>query len=262
VAAGCTSGSAQVASPVVLGMTDTMAPYYQDMEVTLYEAQIPVRLPVRKPLDIELRPLGPQVPYPRMPFLQSSDERIEIHWTLSNIDDKDHNVDLLFDPWNEFVRYRPGIQVVNDEVTVPNFSGWQKLMVVPAKGRITGTLTSDDTQELAIDLGTVMAILSQPPDPMNMNQQADETALCNRAFNIQNRSNDGDLLLTKYLPSVTAGLTGFDLGIRTTEPANVAVEIVVDVTDLNGNRIVAPDALATTQLIDMPPRVLSPPAAR
>lgn len=251
----CVSGDAQVGTPVVLGMTNTIAPFYQDEQLTLYEVQIPVRFPVRRMLDGE-RTTGTVEPYPRAPFLLASDERVEVHFTLSNLDDQPHNVEIVFDPWNEFVRYRPGVTQVSDEESVPNFSGWQKLMVVPAKSRIVGTLTPDDIQEMAIDLATVQAILAKPAGPND-----NPTGMVNRAFNIQNRSNNGDLLLTPLLPKVIAGLTGFDLGLRTMEPANVAVEIIVDVTDLNGNRILAPGAKDSDK-IPMPATVLSPPGAR
>ena len=261
VLAACESGNAQEAPPTVLGMTNTMAPFYQDEELTLYEAQIPVPLPVRKPTAQDLMGLGSMAPYPRAPYLLDTDESVEIEYTISNLDNQEHNVELLLDPWNEFVRYRPGVTVVSDDETTPNLSGYDNIFPIPAMGRLTGTLTSDDTQEMAIDLATCMNILSAPVDPTDMDQATNESALCNRAFNIQNRSNDGDPLLTPLIPKVIAGLTGFDLGIRTMEPANVAVEISINIIDNNGNRILAPGFTAS-QRIAMPTTILSLPGAR
>ncbi len=54
--------------------------------------------------------------------------------------------------------------------------------------------------------------------------------LINHVFNVQNRSYN-DVLVKQYIPPVIAGLTGFDLGLRTYEPANVAIEIVIEIVD-------------------------------
>jgi hypothetical protein len=260
--AACTTGDAQETPPIVLGMTDQIAPSYSDQELTLYEVQTPVELPVRKPNDQErqaLQGLGDQPPYPRAPFLLVDDTRVEIRFTLSNLDDQEHTIELLLDPWNEFVRYRPGIQVVSDEETVPNFSGYDKFFVLPGKSRTQGTITSDDMRELAIDLATVQNILAQPVDPM---AAMSPTMLVNRAFNLQNRSNDGDPLLTPLIPKVIAGVTGFDLGLRGYAAGNVAVEITIDVTDVNGNRVIEPgNSDPSITPMGIPHTILSPPAA-
>jgi hypothetical protein len=89
--------------------------------------------------------------------------------------------------------------------------------------------------------------------------------VANNIFNPQNRSNSNDPLYTPWIPSVIAGLTGFDLGLRYRcgngcTPPNVAIEITMDVQDLHGNRFVPQDS--TEPEIGMPDTVLSPPAAR
>ena len=88
--------------------------------------------------------------------------------------------------------------------------------------------------------------------------EIDGAALFNRTFNLQNRSNSGDPLLTRYIPPVIPGLTGFDLGLRTASPMNVAVEILIDVTDLSGEAKINPSG-STDRPIGMPGRVLRPP---
>jgi hypothetical protein len=42
-----------------------------------------------------------------------------------------------------------------------------------------------------------------------------------------------------YQPAVVPGLVGFDFGVRTDEPANVALEILVEVRDREGDRVAA-----------------------
>ena len=308
VAACSQSSSSQTTAPVDLGMTSSMAPYYSDEEITIYEAQIPVALPVKRPSASDIASLGPTpagTPYPHAPWLTVDDESLEVHYTLTNIDGTDHTVWLLIDPWNEFVRWNPGISVVSDEATVPNF-GYDLAFLVPAKSRVEGTLTTDDMREIAIKLASVENMLASPqalaaegdggtpygdggvaPDDPNSSSMADgtfdPTAVANNIFNPQNRSNGGDPLYTPWIPPVIAGLTGFDLGIRTygsdtsvesatTDAsdttdgstagggANVAVEITIDVQDLNGNRFVPADS--TQPQLGRPPVTLSPSAAR
>jgi hypothetical protein len=254
--AACSQGDAQTDSPVVLGLTASAPAYYSDQEITLYEAQKPVPLAIRKPTSAEVSALGKAAPYPRAPFLEASDVSIEIHYTLSNLDDAEHTVELLLDPWNEFVHWAPGVTVVNDDETVPNLSGYDNYFVVPARGRVEGTITPDDTYNMEVNLATVENVLGNPP----ANLSVDLTTMCNHVFNLQHRSNDGDPLVTPFIPAVIAGMTGFDLGIRTSGQANVAVEIIVDVVDNKGNRVVATGSGDAT--LGKPGKALSPPGAR
>ncbi len=247
----------QVNAPTELGMTSTMAPYYSDQELTLYQAQMPVQLPIRQPTPAEASALGQMAPYSHAPYLTSTDERVEIRFTLSNIDDQPHDVELLLDAWNEFDRYKPGIQVVSEDESTPDFSVYDRYFVVPAKSRVQGTVTADDTREMEVDLATAEAInAGQPP----LGQDVSGNALMNHAMNLQNRSTQPDPLIQPWVPTgVVPGLTGFDLGIRTTEQANVAIEITVDITDLNGNRIIPPGENEPN--IGLPPNELQPPKA-
>jgi hypothetical protein len=255
--AACASDNEQQQAPIVLGMTDTMAPAVDDGETQIYIVQAPVPLPVRRPTDDERKALGEQDPYPRQPFFLASDARIAVKFTLSNLDPvNSHVVELLLDPWNEFVRYTPGNQV-SDEMTIPNLSGIDRYFVLQPLQRIEGILTPDDMNELAIDLATVENLEKTPVDPMS---DFGGPVLFNRAFNVQNRSNRPDPLISQYVPPVIAGLTGFDLGLRTSQPAKIAVEISLDVTDLNGKRIITPDN-TTDKPFGPPGTRLSPPAA-
>jgi hypothetical protein len=261
--------SNQVTNPIDLGMTSQLGAYYSDQNLTLYQVQTPVSLPVRRPTDAEITALGgtPQgTPYPRAPFLLAPDESVEVHYTISNLDDQQHTVWMLVDPWNEFVRYSPGVQVVNDEETNPNY-GYDLAFEVPGKSRIQGTLTTDDMHEIAIKLASVMKLLASPQAQAgpNNNNGFDATVIANNIFNPQNRSNSNDPLYTPWIPPVIAGLTGFDLGLRyrctdQCTPPNVAIEITMDVQDLRGNRFVAQDS--NQPEIGMPGKILSPPAAR
>jgi hypothetical protein len=275
--AACSNGSAdQVTRPQSVGMTSDIAPYYADGQITLYQASTPVQLPVRKPTQSDEKALGPApkgTPYPHAPFLTAQDESVEVHYVITNLDATDHNVWLLIDPWNEFVRWKPGVTVVSDEETLPN-EGYDQQFVLPAKSRIEGTITSDDMQEIAVKLASVENFLASPaamPSTTATDDNSlDPTQVCNNIFDYQNRSNDEppDMIFTPWIPPVVAGLTGFDLGIRMEADeedgppsgGNLAVEITMDVQDMSGDRFVAQDT--SDAQIGIPSKTLSPPGAR
>ena len=246
----------EVLPPVVLGMLETTGPTYDDPQQQIFQVNREVRLPYRHPNDAE-RPRGELAPYPRAPFHVASDSRVTVRFTLSNLDDKKHIVDLLVDPWNEFVRYVPGVSMGNEDELLPNFSGIQRIFILPAKGRVEGIITPDDMAELATDLTIAMALQRAPPDAMGAFAGP---ALYNRAFNIQNRSSEPDPVLQPWTPgpkSMVAAVIGFDVGLRTSEPAKIAVELVIDIEDLNGERVVMDGEEGNK--IGRPGDVLTPP---
>jgi hypothetical protein len=253
---GCNSGGAnQSSTPIVLGMTDSVTPVYNTAQLTLYEVQVPVPLPVEKPTAQQEAALGgPVAPYPHEPFLLNSDISLEVHYTITNLDSQRHSVYLLLDPWNEFVRYKPGVQYVSDDETLPNLSGYENSILIDGDSRVQGTVTTDDTIAMAIGLAAAMDVMSQPANAMATYSQA---TLIDHIFNIQNRPISNDPLVSQYVPSVIAGLTGFDLGLRSDSPENIAIEIIVDITDLSGDRLVPQGQ--TESLIGLPPAVLTPP---
>jgi hypothetical protein len=75
-------------------------------------------------------------------------------------------------------------------------------------------------------------------------------------FSLQNRPLTNDTLVSQFIPGAIAGLTGFDLGLQSTSPENISVEILVDITDLNGDRIIQPGQGGKT--IGIPKTILSP----
>ena len=181
--------------------------------------QAPVAFPVRKPTSADYAALGAApkgTPYPHAPFLTAQDESVEVHYVLSNVDKVSHNVWLLIDPWNEFVRWKPGVTIVSDEETIPN-NGYDKQYVLGPMSRVEGTITSDDIQEIATKLAAVETFLASPQGAATQSTTADTTdnsldptQVCNNIFDYQNRSNSSppDLIYTPWIPPVIAGLTG------------------------------------------------------
>lgn len=235
--AGCVDGRReQVLDPVVLALSADTEPVYDDGETRIFQVARDIALPVRAPSEAQREGLADDVePYGRAPFLEARHLDVTVHFTLTNLDGETHAVELLLDPWNEFVRYRPGRSVGAEDTVIPNLSGYDRFFVIPPRARVEGVLTPDDTRELAVDLATAMAIARAPrrgQDPL-----LPPATLMNRAMNLDNRSSEDDPVLRPYIPSTVAGLTGFELGLRTSTPANVAVEVVVDLHDRKGGHL-------------------------
>jgi hypothetical protein len=258
---GCESTEdAQITSPSVVAIGAAETPAYSDGELTLYESQVAVPFPVRKPTGSELSALkAGVVPYPRSPYLLASDEVIEVNYTVTNLDNQQHAVWMLIDPWNEFVRYKPGVTVVSDDETEPNLSGIETAFILGPYERVQGNIQSQDLTNLALKLDTAMEILMKGAG-------ADAGAaygigeLLNNDFNTQNIPGPTDPLLASYTPSVVAGLTGFDLGLQSYEPMNVAVEVTVTVIDTGSGKIEPPGT--TSGLLGPPPGVLTVPGSK
>jgi hypothetical protein len=236
--------------PIVLGMSSSLGPSYDDGDLVIYEAKLPVRLPILRPHTAALKSLQATnvPPYGRMPWLQKDEVALQVSWTLTNLDPDPHAVEILIDPWNEFVRYWPGIAVtdVAREQFLPNLSGIDVMLELPgtssgSASRRFGTFTFQDMDELAIDLATVMSILDSgpAPDPDNPDQDP-RVMLVNHAFAVENRSFH-DPLIAPYIPDLIAGLIGFDLGLRSYAPANLAIEIVVELLDRGSGKVLSRD---------------------
>lgn len=237
--------------PIQLGMTKGMAAIYEGDEMSMYEVKRAVAFPIKAPTAAEQDGLNgaPVAPYPAKPWLLASDLKVQVSWTLTNLDEETHNVELLLDPWNEFGRYWPGLSVTDAqrEEQMPNLSGIDILMELPGTksgrpSRRHGTFTYEDMKEMSIDLATAMNIIltAPPPDPTLDAEDNPAVGLVNHAFAVENRSYN-DKLVQQYIPGTIAGLTGFDLGLRTYEEANVAIEILVEVVDTGSGKVVQRD---------------------
>lgn len=261
VAPGCGKDDDEIVlTPVVVAMLETTAPIYDDGQEQIFQVTRPAPLPFRRFSDAE-RPRGQQEPYGRPAFHLARNSRVTVRFTLSNLSSEKQNVELLFDPWNEFVRYEPGVSMVGEEEVLPNFSGIQRLYTIGPRSRVEGIITPDDVVEMARDLTTAMILSRRPPDPMG---DFGGPALYNRAFNVQNRSSEPDAVLAPYMPPGNyplAAITGFDVSLRTGAAARLAVELIIDVEDLEGDRVViSEDEAEGVRLLGRPGEVLTPPA--
>jgi hypothetical protein len=243
---GCSSEETERLDPSVVAMDRSVAPIYDDGELTLYEVKQSLRLPVIRPSEQSLQLLyQTQVePFGRLPWVGNEDLKVQVGFTLSNLDADDHVVEVLIDPWNEFGRYWPGLQVIDAEEgeLLPNLSGINERFLLPGtdKGeasRIYGTFTYDDMEELAIDFATVMNIIENFEGVVLEEGEMDpRVTYANHAFSRSNRSYNSPLV-ARYRPDVIPGLVGFDFGLRTEEQADIALEVFVEIVDVRGDRL-------------------------
>jgi hypothetical protein len=243
VAASACSGEDEKRSlePVQVGMTSDMEASYDDGELQLFEVKRPVQFPIAEPSQAQREAAAskPVPPFPRYPLLTNRDIEVQVSWTLSNLDEQAHNVDILIDPWNEFGRYVPGVAPIDDDEFAPNLSGIQIFMQVPGtkdsgSSRRHGLFTFEDMNELAIDFATAMNILANPPQ--SEGEENGTVSYVNHVFAREQRSTR-DALGRPFIPGVIPGLTGIDIGLRSREPANVAIEVVVEVVDKGSGKV-------------------------
>jgi hypothetical protein len=234
--------------PVALGAMSTDTPFYDDGKTQIFQVKRPVSLPIVQPTDAERAALAAAVaPYDRTPWITKHDVRVQVSWTLSNLDTGYHNVEILLDPWNEFARYVPAINV-GEETVQPDLSGIDLLVRVEGLERKTGVFTFDDMDEVATDLATVENILMLNPPMMGPPMPGtgpNINGMINHAFDLHNRSSDPDPLIGSYVPPVVAGLVGFDIGLRQYDKGTVAIELLVEVDDAAGNRVISDAFLKT-----------------
>jgi len=240
-AAGCQSEETRRLDPISVALADTVPPVYDDGELTIYEAKTGLLLPIIAPRQDQLDALSQEEmdPFARRPWVTHDDVGVQVTWTLSNLDAESRSVWVMIDPWNEFGRYEPAIQGEGEEA-VRDLSGIDMLFLLPGindpdSARLIGTFTFDDMDELAVDFATVFKILNDAV-PAAEDEEDPRSTLVNHAFNVRNRTYDSPLL-EPYRPSVVPGLIGFDFGVRTSAPANVALEIAVEVVDRRGDRV-------------------------
>jgi hypothetical protein len=245
-----------VGTPVVINISET-TPGLGSAEEPVFEVKAPVTLPVRSPTPAQAAALVPLAPYPRTPFVNAADTRVTLRYVLTNLDNEPRTVELLLEPWNEFVRYDPGPPVVSEEEVLINLSGINRFVILAPMERSVGIITPDDFVELAKDLGTVQALARTPRPTVEGDPFAGPT-LFNRAFNVQNRDGATDPLLKQYVPSVAAAITGFDIGLRARAKMRVSLDVTYEIVDVNGERVVRPGEGQAS--FARPGEVITPPA--
>jgi hypothetical protein len=246
----------RILPPEQVAMNPAVEPVFSTDEMSIYEVKKGLQFPIIAPEGALPGPQdGQYEPYGRKPWVGLEDVRVQLTWTISNLDNEGRVVELLVDPWTEFGRYWPGLTLVDPEEGEyqPNLSGIDRYYLLEKasagdKSRVHGTITYDDMDELARDFATAMNLIKHPPTTYpggGYVEPEDQASILptyvNHAFDFQNHSNK-DPLVKSWVPETVAGLTGVDFGLRTYGPATIALEVVLEVTDQGTGKVRAEGA--------------------
>jgi len=265
----CSEQETQRTLPSVqLAMDETVAASYDDEQTQIYEVRRRVQLPILAPGPTEAQELAAQSmpPYAHVPWLTTDELRVQLSYTITNLDDQPRVVEILVDPWNEFASYYPGLMVADAEEGeyVPNLSGIDTRVLLASRGagehsRMHGVFTFDDMEEMARDFATVMNLIANPPTQAGAAEEEAQGELIVYVNHTFANPSTRDVLGGPYIPAVIPGLTGFDLGLRTSEPAKIAIEVVTEVVDRGSDKLETDENRGA--LLPEPPEVITVGAA-
>jgi hypothetical protein len=207
-----------------VALTEQTMPALEGEDGALYIVETRPELPVRAPSDAQLAALqtGEHAPFPRRPWVERDNVPLQIEFTLTNLDDKRHFIDVTFNGANEFFEYVP-LVVTEEEELVPLHSQWEKRYELGPKQRLAATVREEETDEMAVDLATVV----------NGAPNSDEIVY------FENNS-QSDARARPFIPTVIPGLIALRMGLRATEASNVLLEASVRVRDV-GDKLASGD---------------------
>lgn len=247
---GCASPTERRTQPTaILAVTETTAPAVTTEDSVTYQVTRPIAVPLTPRPSSEL--LGPKVkPYARGLWFTPADLRLQLTYVISNLADADVLVELLLDTWNEFVYYAPTVTISEEDGLSADRSSIDRLIRVPAKSRVVGSVSFDDFERAAMAL----AIMIDPLRPNDFHLVDPQTNLKESP------------LAKPYLPAAIDGITGFDLSMRINGKAKVVLEATLELEDRTGNLLVTgPDSESPNRNKQsmgrqpLVPRILPPP---
>jgi len=222
-----------------VALTPATVPALQTEEGGLYIVETHAEAPIRPPSAAELRDLQsgvsryPGLPFARLPWIEREDFAFLVDFSLSNLDDRPHDIDVIINGLNEFHEYVPAVIEQEEEEPIPLHSQWEKRYRLAARQRISITVREEEFDEMAVDLATVV----------NGAPSSDQIVY------FENKSYD-DPRSQPYIPKVIPGLIGLRLGIRSTAAGNVLLEASVRLRDA-GDKL-AEDGEPRMQLMPEP----------
>jgi len=198
-----------------VAITEDTAPALSiDEEAALFIVETRAELPVREPNPEERAALArTSTPFPRLPWVQRDDIAIQVDFTLTNLDDAPHNIDVILNGANEFHEYVPRV-LMDEEQAIPLHSQWERRYDLGPRQRLAATVREEELDEMAVDLATVV----------NGAPNSDEIVYFENNSKSDRRSKP-------FIPKVVPGLIALRLGLRATEASNVLLEVSVRVRD-------------------------------
>jgi len=113
-------------------------------------------------------------PYGRQPWLTVKDMKVQVTWTLTNVDGDAHNAELVIDPWNEFrslLARHAGPRTPRIRSSNRTLSGIDTLYSLEGSGAgrrlapAAARSTFADMEEMAIDFSTTLDLIAFPAAP-------------------------------------------------------------------------------------------------
>ena len=211
----------------VFAISESTPPLVMTDEAALYMVEERILLPLKEPTNRQLRDLererrdvGDPYPYDRLPWVTRGDYELEVDYLLVNLDDEPRRVDVTINGINEFHEYVPEFEIDDDEIIV-EFSQWERSLALEPLERRAGTIREENLDEAAVDLATVV------------------NGVTNANFTVHpNNQHQTDTRSGPFIPEVVPALAGFRAGLRTTEAANIVMELTIRVRD-EKNRVIS-----------------------
>lgn len=210
---GCgTAPETRTWGPFVVAMTEATPAVLAGPEASLFQVRRPIAFPIKQ------RPEGLQAtPGYRRPVWITPDQlRTQLSYVITNLEDRELQLELLVDGWNGGFYYSPQARVVDQDIEADR-SCVQRLMIVPPKGRLEGRVSFDDFERMAIALAGMTNTQGRAPNPFHL---LDPTTKLYESP-----------LSKPFIPSVIESILGFDLSLRSTAAVRVAVEATVEALD-------------------------------
>lgn len=245
VLAGCNEIVEQPVTygPLAFAMTsDTPAAIANEDGDGIFVVLFPVELPIRAPSTDEMNELmsaPPPAPFLMAPWVREGDVGITADLVITNLNDEEHVIKLLIEARTEFHQHVPNVAIDEEGDILADFASYEQTVILPPSERVRRRITEEEMTEAAVDFAAVM---NGAPN-------------ANQVFYFLNQSTR-DPRNQPYVPATIPGLVGFNLGIRSGAPINVAVEVTLRLVD-HGDRV----AREGDRLWDIPEPELVTPVA-
>ena len=81
-------------------MTSTLDPIFDDGQTKIYEVKRGLQFPIVQPDATTMSSLmsTPMDPYGRAPWVTTADAKVQLTWTLTNVDPNGHAIEVIIDP--------------------------------------------------------------------------------------------------------------------------------------------------------------------
>ena len=202
LAAGCTNQDFVGDGVTAFAMEETTPPLTVGERSALFMIESRIELPIKAPTSADMRQLqmgagDVTIPWARLPWVQEHDYEIQLDYVISNLEDHQVTTAFTVNGINEFDEYVPSFTPGAEGTTLPDFSGYERGLVLGPYERQAGTVREEEMDEIAVDLATVVNGAPNSNEVLHPNNQSQH-----------------DPRSQMYIPDVIPALTGFRVGLR------------------------------------------------